>query len=160
MKFWKITDETVCELMREFHSHYDSAFDDALKFSRKVGGDKRKIALSDGIGGIRIAIIFKEEPDRNIWKMCNRDSPTEWVPKRSKIAKETRNEFDAIEDSFPSRWDFYKALNYEPFNNGFGRFQEYRGTWIFATGDKFKPSKKQQCKMERISDVEYEAMLG
>lgn len=160
MKFFKVTDEKVCEAVKGFHSQYQAAFDAMLKFSRRQGGNRSRLGIVNQLGKTYPAIIFSEEPDRNIWKKASKDSTEYWVPKASRAAKVVRDEFDSLAKAFPSKWDVYRPLGYEPMANGFAAFEVYGETCVIGMADRFKPTKKQQKQLERISDVDYENLLA
>lgn len=160
MKFFKVTDQKVCEAMADYFALEKAAFDAMVKFSRKHGGHRKHLGMSRGPFGTSASIMFAKEPDRNVWKMTRDRSGDYWVPKATKAAKEVSEEFIKLNKAFPSKWDVYKLLKYDPFGYGFASFGKYSGVWVIGMSDEFRPTKKQSGQLERISDLEYETLLA
>lgn len=158
MKFFKVTDKNVEKLMEKFFDDYNSAFDDMLRFSRRQGGSRSRLGISKPWGSYSVAIVFTKQPDRSIWKKARKDSSEYWVPKATAKAKEINKEFQALVAAFPVKWDVYNALEYDPFNFGFGNWSKHCGIWVLATGADFEPKNKQKKQLKRMSDVEYEKL--
>lgn len=157
--YYKVTGKELKEMLVDFYDRKREAMNAAGRFSRRVGGHRDKIGVATSFGRVSLAIMFKREPDTDIWKKADTDGF--WVPKRARKAKKIREEFDALQAAIPHSGAVARAIGFNGFGGGgFGFYEvpvvKYGDTWVFSLPDYYKPCKG----LRMISDITFEKLEG
>ena len=159
--YYKVTGKKLTEAIVDWHEHYYAALGEVRKFSRRVGGHRKNTATRVSWGHTLITIVFKNPPDKALWKKSYKDSEEYWEPKRAKASKVLREEFDKLEKAIPMRGELDDLVKFNAFGGGdltyyslgFEKFDKF---WVLSLPDYYKPPKGVSIK--RISDMVFEKL--
>lgn len=126
----------------------------ALRFSRRVGGSRRRVASSNSIFARRFGIYFSKTPDEKLWKQD--ETKTCWIPRRgSKAARKLSDELRQIENMDGNyHCDLGKIIGLDFLHCPGIRITKDDRVFI-SVGDDWKVPRKG---LKRISDIEYEKL--
>lgn len=157
--YYKVIGKKLTDALNALHERKCDAMDAMCRFSRRNGGNRRKVGIALNWGRTEVAIEFKSTPDRKIWKQAERQYDKFWIPKCSGSGKKLRQEFDELERAFPHQSEVSALVQFKEFygfqhiNLGTGR---YNGVWVIHAPSGYTP--KKGLGLRRISDVHFEKM--
>lgn len=159
--YYKVTGKKLSEFLADWHQRYYDALEEVRKFSQRVGGHRKNIATGSNWGSTHISVVFKNPPDKALWKKSHKDSDEFWQPKRTKANKALCEEFDAIEKAIPTRDEIDEVVKFEAWNGGSMCYynigaEKFDETWVLSFPDYYKPPAGLGIK--RISDIAFERL--
>ena len=162
--YYRVTGKKLEKFLVDFYKEYDKALNTGRRFSRRQGGHRDRIGTIQVWGTTNLAIVFKNEPDKSLWKISHKDSSEFWVPKRNQAAKKLREEFETLERAVPDKCDISEAIGFNGFfgDSDFAYYDVgvgcYDSTWVLALPDYYKP--KKGIGLKRISDIVFEKLAA
>jgi len=159
--YYKVTGKKLAEFLVDWHARRFQALEEVRKFSRRVGGHRKHIGTGLSWGCTYISVVFKNPPDRALWKKASKGSDEYWEPKRNKSSKALREEFDTLQKAVPTRGELDDFVKFNAFGGGDLTYyhlgaEKFDGAWILAFPDYYKPPAG--LGIIRISDIAFEKL--